>query len=856
MNNFNTLQDFKENKNKFEILTPQGFKTFKGLKKTKSSFLLSIETSSGKVLKGSLDHQIKLYRKRKFTKFKDIKVGDRISKEEKVSFISVSSGKYDFFTVQSVDGEEYLIENEFISKNCAFIPSNIFDEFWSSAIPTISSGTETKIIVVSCVTKDTFILDTNRGLSTIEDYIDYTKENKKPYSIEEYSIQGFNDSPSKGITFFNNGLHPTIKLKSKYFELECSENHPLYICSSSGEFDWKKAKDIKIGDYICAKYRNNIFGSNDVLSSSKITLTPDICYSLGLIISEGILPENKEYILLPKDILKELNIKNEDISSEQNKEIPKRLMSISKENYYSLLYGIFDSKHCQIKNSKVFYSSYSEKIINQIRMMLNNLGVLSSKSKDQFGCYTLEIYHCLYPFIVEIGSKLKRKEEEIFSLLQTNKKIKSKEDIIPFSFELFYPFFKRNNIRNCHSIKDKKHLSRLDILLFKELYYETIPELKDFFDKHVHSNLFWDKVKVIKTSSSETFDFSLPDKENDFWCHSVLYNNIVGHQTSNGLNHYYTLWNDAIEKRNGFAPFKVDWWDVPGRDEAWAKEMRAKVKKFDQEFGNEFFGRDTSVIPTELLKTLTYRPPISSNEEMKIFELPLKKRNYLGIVDVAEGLGGDYSVLTIIKLPQKEDEPFEVVFTFRSNTIDVFKFTEVIFTFSKKYNECYLLIEINMMNVAEPLYRDYEVENIIKTTTSHQKMTTTFFSGGSKLGVKTTEIVKKVGLEKLNQLFEEKKLIVNDFTFIEELSTLQKSGKTFKARYGSSDDTSMTLILFAWLLTQEGFKELFGMEEFKTKLNNEYLESIYATLPSFFIEDGLNDNLINSSNEDSINLFR
>lgn len=446
---------------RYEILTPSGFKDFKAIKRTTSSLLISLKTSKGREIKGSPDHRIKLFKKKSFTLFCDLTSGDKLSKDETIESIDYISGHFPLFTIQGVEGEEYLIEKDIVTKNCAFIPEGIFDEFWSSVIPTISSGTETKIIVVS---------------------------------------------------------------------------------------------------------------------------------------------------------------------------------------------------------------------------------------------------------------------------------------------------------------------------------------------------------------------------------------------TSNGLNHYYTLWNDALEGKNGFAPFRVDWWDVPGRDEAWAAQMRVSVKKFEQEFGNEFFGRATSVIPTPLLKSLMFKQPISSNPEMKIFELPQKGRAYLGVVDVSEGVGGDYSVLTIFRMPQNEEEPFEIVFTFRSNTIDVFRFTEIVHTFSQKFNEAYLLIEVNVMNIAESLYRDYEVENILKTTISKQKMTTTFFSGGSKLGVKTTEVIKKIGLEKLIQIFEDKKLIVNDFSYIEELSTLQKDKKTFKAKSGSNDDTSMTLILFGWLTTQEGFKELFGMEDFKKKLNNEYLESVYNSLPEFFIEDGINQN--------------
>lgn len=314
--------------------------------------------------------------------------------------------------------------------------------------------------------------------------------------------------------------------------------------------------------------------------------------------------------------------------------------------------------------------------------------------------------------------------------------------------------------------------------------------------------------------------------------------------TPNGVNHYYQLWQDALSNQNTYAPFEVKWSDVPGRDNEWARRTIQDIgqSRFDQEFDNQFFGKSTTIIPNYLLSSLTFKTPLSSTPEIKIFEMPEKDSSYIGIVDVAEGVSGDYSVLTIIKFPKDKDSAFEIVFTFRANTIDTFKFTEIVDTFSRRYNECFLLIEINVFNIAESLYRDYEIENILKTTTTHQKLTTGFYHGPSKFGVKTTESVKKLGLENLIRLLEEKKLIINDFDIISEMSNLVKSNKTFQARSGSNDDLAMTIILFAWCSTQEGFKELYDAENFARKLNNEYLSSAYSALPGFFLEDGINQN--------------
>ena len=59
--------------------------------------------------------------------------------------------------------------------------------------------------------------------------------------------------------------------------------------------------------------------------------------------------------------------------------------------------------------------------------------------------------------------------------------------------------------------------------------------------------------------------------------------------TPNGINNmFYQLWDNAVKKKNEFNAIRVDWWHVPGRDEAWKNKTMSNMgeKKFAQEFGN------------------------------------------------------------------------------------------------------------------------------------------------------------------------------------------------------------------------------------------------------------------------------
>lgn len=59
--------------------------------------------------------------------------------------------------------------------------------------------------------------------------------------------------------------------------------------------------------------------------------------------------------------------------------------------------------------------------------------------------------------------------------------------------------------------------------------------------------------------------------------------------TANGIgNTFHKIWEGAQQGTNAYKPFRIDWWDVPGRDEKWKEETIANTsqRQFDQEMGN------------------------------------------------------------------------------------------------------------------------------------------------------------------------------------------------------------------------------------------------------------------------------
>lgn len=50
---------------------------------------------------------------------------------------------------------------------------------------------------------------------------------------------------------------------------------------------------------------------------------------------------------------------------------------------------------------------------------------------------------------------------------------------------------------------------------------------------------------------------------------SVKDSRIIITTTPNGLNHFYELWKKSVEGKNSYYPIKVNWDEIPGRDEEW-----------------------------------------------------------------------------------------------------------------------------------------------------------------------------------------------------------------------------------------------------------------------------------------------
>ena len=316
--------------------------------------------------------------------------------------------------------------------------------------------------------------------------------------------------------------------------------------------------------------------------------------------------------------------------------------------------------------------------------------------------------------------------------------------------------------------------------------------------------------------------------------------------TPHGMNHFYRMWHDAENGSNDYIPTDVHWSEVPGRDEKWKKQTikNTSEQQFKIEFECEFLGSVDTLIAPSKLKTLIYDNPIQKSAGLDVYEAPKKKHDYVMSVDVARGVGNDYSAFIVTDITEF---PHRVVAKYRNNPIKPMLFPNVIWEVARKYNEAFVLCEVNDIGdqVASILQYDLEYQNLLMCSMRGRagQIVGQGFSGAkTQLGLKMSKTVKKVGSLNLKTLIEEDKLFINDYEIISELTTFVSKHNSFEAEEGCNDDLAMCLVIYAWLVAQDYFKELTD-QDVRKRLYDEQKNQIEQDMAPFgFINDGLEDN--------------
>ena len=307
---------------------------------------------------------------------------------------------------------------------------------------------------------------------------------------------------------------------------------------------------------------------------------------------------------------------------------------------------------------------------------------------------------------------------------------------------------------------------------------------------------------------------------------------VIVTSTANGIgNQFHKIWEGAVQKINEYKSFRVDWWDVPGRDEEWKKQTVANTSQlqFDQEFGNTFFGTGDTLISANCLLSLRAEMYIELLESncLRIYKKPIEKHDYIMTDDVSKGRGQDYSTFTLIDISVR---PFEQVAVYRNNTISPLLFPNVIYKYAKSYNEAYVVVESNDQGgvVCNGLYHDLEYENV------HVESTVK----ANAIGIEITRKTKRLGCSAIKDILENHKLKIVDDQTILEISTFEARGQSFEASDGNHDDLMMNLVMFGYFVSGSHFLNMTDINLKELLLKQRMKEIENDVLPFGFIDNG------------------
>lgn len=320
--------------------------------------------------------------------------------------------------------------------------------------------------------------------------------------------------------------------------------------------------------------------------------------------------------------------------------------------------------------------------------------------------------------------------------------------------------------------------------------------------------------------------------------------------TPNGMNHFYKLWKDSETGKNNYVRDEAFWYEHPKRNQAWkeAQLRNMSERQFDQEFNTQFLGSSDTLISGDALAALTYVDPIGyfgDNKDYRIYEYPVSGNSYVVTVDVSEGIGKDYSVISVIDCTKM---PFVQVAMIRDNYIDPLYLATMVSKIGTMYNEALVVIETNSIGkqTSDALWIDLEYENMLMSRSAGKKGDDIKGSGKSQdYGIRTTKRTKSLGCTALKSLIESNNLIIKDFDTVSELSSFSKKGTSFAAEGDKTDDIVMTLVSFAWLSQQPYFADMVDLNVRKLIVDNIQNQEDFNSAFGFF-NDGTVEEVDNS----------
>lgn len=447
-----------------------------------------------------------------------------------------------------------------------------------------------------CLTGDTTLL-TERGMLTISEL--YRLEGFLPTCVQkdvEHSVGLINENGEIEQTshFVWNGRRKfkRIKLKSGG-EIEATHKHPIRVITERGEIAWRFASEIKIGDHLPTMRGTMQFGKEE--------LSEDEAKLIGYIVADGSCNNKNRVSLSNSDDEVESEFKritddlfdksavtyfhkngttrDHTINSEvarktletkygikltraAGKEVPIIVRMANKDAQVMFLRSYFELE-CSIESGVgIEVTSASKKLLDQIRLMLLNIGITSSVNKKVAKNYPDNDYFRLNlsganydRYMTEIGFETTARIAMCGERKSTIERTCA--DSVPNIHHAVIALYDSLSVTNRETnllATSARSGNGLGYNLLEKII-ETFSDQRTPFnshlftliESHLNSRFFFDRVIEIEDDEGPTFDVVMP-KTHSFWS-----NGVISHNTA-----LATQWMINAQKMGGVAIF-VDW---------------------------------------------------------------------------------------------------------------------------------------------------------------------------------------------------------------------------------------------------------------------------------------------------------
>lgn len=357
--------------------------------------------------------------------------------------------------------------------------------------------------------------------------------------------------------------------------------------------------------------------------------------------------------------------------------------------------------------------------------------------------------------------------------------------------------------------------------------------------------------------------------------------NICIMSTQNGFNLFYKLWHAAETGKSMYAPFKVDWWQVPQwnpeskswnkRDEAWKMMMVGVLgseEAFYYQYGTQFSASDKCLVSRETLgkiRDMTYlfeNPEDDSwyfslhKSELKFkkgYDLHYLKEGWFIItVDLAEGGGNDFTTFNIFELIGKDK--YEQVGYWHCNTVDLEQASlEFWVLFGQLFNPNKTIVSVEwntygalfynyLRNLNEPDYMpeaswrwqvnplgEFDLACLVRYKKGSQEDNIANLNGfkNSKTvpGIRLSHATKISACALLKMMIEKFDVILTDLLTVSELENFEdKNGNGSYAAAFGHDDLIMTFVQLPLLKNTTKYKDFIEEWEIEMRATGKWEE--------------------------------